>query len=300
MKARIYPLRLTKKKWRIPINILHKCSKTLCSTIVMFENGKFVIRENPQFIDCKCPYFNKIEQGSIPLHCFSIDDPRGIRGDLYNPDEIVIPDQKIRLDIDYPLINPVQVVVDFGHPQITKKEVLYVISNLYKYIYDEEERTSPSVEYLISRKCDSCVDKKNSDYTVTFTPLSQDKKLECPICYGDYSEKSASRLPCGHIFHRDCIVKWLDGDENDTSSDNNSCPMCRHGVLNCEDCEGKRVKYEKHESVVIPLEHRGMMNSRNPTFGSFGIYGHDLEDLNIGSLFYDRKARQLYIGICAI
>lgn len=59
----------------------------------------------------------------------------------------------------------------------------------------------------------------------------QDVKLEivacasctddCPICLDPLgSFGAAARLPCGHIFHRDCIARWLDRGCL-------TCPVCR-------------------------------------------------------------------------
>eukprot|EP00190_Bangiopsis_sp_CCMP1999_P006912 CAMPEP_0198723942 /NCGR_PEP_ID=MMETSP1475-20131203/1455_1 /TAXON_ID= ORGANISM="Unidentified sp., Strain CCMP1999" /NCGR_SAMPLE_ID=MMETSP1475 /ASSEMBLY_ACC=CAM_ASM_001111 /LENGTH=163 /DNA_ID=CAMNT_0044485285 /DNA_START=28 /DNA_END=519 /DNA_ORIENTATION=+ len=42
----------------------------------------------------------------------------------------------------------------------------------------------------------------------------------CPICSDEYSEeKVATKLPCKHCFHHECIVQWL--------TKRNTCPMCR-------------------------------------------------------------------------
>jgi hypothetical protein len=43
----------------------------------------------------------------------------------------------------------------------------------------------------------------------------------CSICLDDFDEKVILRkLICNHIFHINCIEKWL--------SENTNCPMCRH------------------------------------------------------------------------
>ena len=43
----------------------------------------------------------------------------------------------------------------------------------------------------------------------------------CSICLDDYSdpEIKLNRLPCNHVFHKDCIQEWL--------KDNDTCPECR-------------------------------------------------------------------------
>ena len=42
----------------------------------------------------------------------------------------------------------------------------------------------------------------------------------CAICLTDYTAKiQGQRLPCSHIFHVDCLVKWCRRKK--------TCPMCR-------------------------------------------------------------------------
>ena len=43
----------------------------------------------------------------------------------------------------------------------------------------------------------------------------------CSICLDDYSdpEIKLNKLPCNHIFHKDCVQEWL--------KDNDTCPDCR-------------------------------------------------------------------------
>lgn len=44
---------------------------------------------------------------------------------------------------------------------------------------------------------------------------------ECSVCQDNMeSNENVLRLSCCHSFHTDCIMTWL--------NKNNNCPMCRH------------------------------------------------------------------------
>ncbi|XP_022738064.1 RING-H2 finger protein ATL54-like [Durio zibethinus] len=46
---------------------------------------------------------------------------------------------------------------------------------------------------------------------------------ECMICLGKIKgEESANRMPCGHVYHGDCIVEWLEKSH--------LCPLCRYAM----------------------------------------------------------------------
>lgn len=47
----------------------------------------------------------------------------------------------------------------------------------------------------------------------------------CPICSEDYVVgMEALKLPCSHVFHRDCVMPWLEQKQN--------CPICRAELSN--------------------------------------------------------------------
>uniref|UniRef100_A0A915AIE8 RING-type domain-containing protein n=1 Tax=Parascaris univalens TaxID=6257 RepID=A0A915AIE8_PARUN len=46
---------------------------------------------------------------------------------------------------------------------------------------------------------------------------------QCPICICEWKNNESEkliRMPCGHIFHENCILPWL--------KRTNSCPVCRY------------------------------------------------------------------------
>lgn len=45
------------------------------------------------------------------------------------------------------------------------------------------------------------------------------KKFDCSICFVSGKRSEHDILPCGHVFHTDCILPWF--------RSNNTCPTCR-------------------------------------------------------------------------
>lgn len=48
---------------------------------------------------------------------------------------------------------------------------------------------------------------------------------DCSICLEPLTENVATALPCGHRFHKDCIVNWL-------SRSQGKCPNCKKRITN--------------------------------------------------------------------
>eukprot|EP01138_Halocafeteria_seosinensis_P000711 gb/GECG01000728.1/.p1 GENE.gb/GECG01000728.1/~~gb/GECG01000728.1/.p1 ORF type:complete len:569 (+),score=47.89 gb/GECG01000728.1/:1-1707(+) len=48
----------------------------------------------------------------------------------------------------------------------------------------------------------------------------------CPICIDEMNESNSRKLHCGHIFHMDCIQRWLC-----TKESTRKCPVCRCSVF---------------------------------------------------------------------
>ena len=46
-----------------------------------------------------------------------------------------------------------------------------------------------------------------------------DSQSECTICLLDYNEETKTKTECNHIFHQECLDKWL--------QTNYTCPLCR-------------------------------------------------------------------------
>lgn len=46
---------------------------------------------------------------------------------------------------------------------------------------------------------------------------------KCVFCFDDFKDadnRDVTKLPCGHVFHSDCVITWID-------SNHIECPTCR-------------------------------------------------------------------------
>lgn len=295
--CRVYPIRTTRPFWKIPLHCSHLCSNLCEKTFVKLENNdndgmSFYLTDNPEFIDGKCPRSGCIERSAVQISTYNIANPSGFMGNLYEPDKIVIPDPIFKVYIYYPLNRPIDLEIHSSTSMgFSLKELLHTICKVYKEIYMEEERTATPVTYNLRKECDQCNDVDLKTYIIEPEETPQG---ECSICYTtfDSSEQQVGKLPCNHYFHRECMIKWL---EEVNSGEN--CPLCRRKLYICPNCNGSKYTYYDYSGVVIPMEHRGNILNRNTTNGRYGIFGHDLEDLVIEEMFYDKLAKRLSIFV---
>ena len=297
--TRVYPIRTTKKEWTIPMYQKHICGLH-CSKIYSRDVGnnntgdsivdvlsilRYVLIDNPTYINGKCDKTGKVENGQIQLSSFNCNRPFGVTGALYEPNTIVIPDCDISVVLTYPFTARVKVsIISKNLGGFTLAELINSIKIIYEYIYTEEERTSTPRLYHIKKDCTACQDKK--DYV---TAVGVGVKTECSICYNTQTDLDIGQLRCKHIYHKKCILKWLETSK--------TCPLCRQNVGKCDVCNGSEFIYYDYNGVVIPVEHRGSILNRNLTDGIFGIFGHDLEDLIIKNIHYNREKKILRLII---
>ena len=279
---RIYPIRTSRNKWTIKIYGFHECNQG-CETVI-FHSGDYVdVRINPTYINNVCDKSNLIEKSSIQLYAFDRNNPLCENGgSLINPDEIVIPDKSFHVNIDFPLSYLLSIEIHSSQ-HFTKKDLIYAIKTLYKFIYDEEERTATPQSYRLNKICSDCNLQSLLNHT-------QEAKADddCSICFNSLQEDSV-KLRCSHIFHRMCISQWIK-----TSP---TCPFCRTNIFVCTNCNGTGVIFYYFNGVVIPLEQRGERINRNASNGIFGIHSYDFESLILSDMTYDRVKKNLSFKI---
>jgi len=286
---RIYPIRPTRNKWKINLHRIHICTSN-CKIKIINELGNLVLINNPNFKDGKCENYSKVKKTLINISEFN--EENGLIDDnsiLLNSDYKVIPDRSFKLSIYYPLSYKFEIIIstntDNGY---TLKELIKYIKILYKFIYEEEERTATPQLFKLKKYCISCGNKDFEKYIMQID--TKDIEGECCICFSEYSnEKTIGKLNCEHMFHNNCIKNWF--------SNTGTCPMCRNNAFECKKCDGSGIIHYEFNGTVIPIEQRGMNLSRNMTNGIFGIYDYDFEDLLIESLSYDRVKKELQMNI---
>lgn len=102
-----------------------------------------------------------------------------------------------------------------------------------------------SVQYYFSSKMINKRVNEKMKRRITSIPSSfydhSIKETSCSICLNDFCKgEKVSVLPCGHVFHYQCIVPWL-------GKQSKVCPVCRIpfyrgkdlvGFLDIGDCVG--------------------------------------------------------------
>lgn len=67
--------------------------------------------------------------------------------------------------------------------------------------------------------CQEAIDGLSS-IRIAAEDLEDENNRSCCICFGDHSlNDEVARLPCGHLFHRECVAEWL--------LKHCTCPFCR-------------------------------------------------------------------------
>ncbi|KAF8377255.1 hypothetical protein HHK36_030630 [Tetracentron sinense] len=74
-----------------------------------------------------------------------------------------------------------------------------------------------------TRKYQALIEEKIP--TFRYRSESMPELIECAVCLSKFQEGEKIReLKCNHVFHKDCLGKWLQHDSA-------TCPLCRSSVL---------------------------------------------------------------------
>ena len=190
---RIYPIRTTKKRWNIYFYCKHKCKKN-SEYLVVSESTELVVYKNPEFKNGFCLKNMNIEKSQIRLSTFDKDNPEGCGGPLMNSNEEVISDSSFTISLYYPFSFIFEIFISSAEG-FTLKELINSIKVLYKFIYEEEERTATPQTFSLKKICSSCGLKNLLDYAEeeNTTNLIEDEEV-CSICYDNTKEYKIIKL----------------------------------------------------------------------------------------------------------
>ncbi|RYR47039.1 hypothetical protein HN51_024733 [Arachis hypogaea] len=91
----------------------------------------------------------------------------------------------------------------------------------------QSHQPSESFEFLLSPSETFIEEFRSRTPTIRFDSMFSCGKPEhdCCVCLSQFEpESEINRLPCGHLFHKVCLEKWLDYW-------NITCPLCRNPLM---------------------------------------------------------------------
>ncbi|KAK4785408.1 hypothetical protein SAY86_002097 [Trapa natans] len=85
--------------------------------------------------------------------------------------------------------------------------------------FDLDEVLSPAFHHPSSHFLDGGSPRSSPDWRSIVMAFPAGTGARCSVCMEGFRVDSGRRIPCGHVYHADCITTWLSlGD---------SCPLCR-------------------------------------------------------------------------
>jgi len=93
----------------------------------------------------------------------------------------------------------------------------------------------------------------------------------CSVCFEDFElGTSALKLPCKHLYHKDCVTTWL--------KEHNTCPICRF-ELEVDETEYPDYERERRERMIARGYSQDEISSNSETSASESQ--HSWEDSEI-------------------
>ena len=261
-------IRFSSQAWVIPLMREHKCD--------ILNDGE-------------CSISNTIEHALVPLNDFDLTND-----DILYLDDVVIQDSEYTIEINKPLNEAVSFVVH-KNGETTLRELIWLISRLYKDIYRIEENTASTQRVRLEYKCRSCTD------AIAVMNEIEGSDERCSICFEPLTE-GVIETKCSHSFHSKCLTEWT------RVSKPPSCPMCRARLARCDVCQDSGFIVETRTFIEIPIDlapvmavrerlHIENIRVRNTTDGVYGIHTYFLYQLLLSGLQYNRMTRTVSMTI---
>jgi hypothetical protein len=99
-------------------------------------------------------------------------------------------------------------------------------------------------------KCNTLVNK-NDQFCYRHKTMNKfyETLCECCICCEDINKNLEIPLECGHIFHKECIIKF----------NKNQCPLCKKNYTYTE------INYYKNEDIIININNNLNVRDYHPS-----------------------------------
>jgi RING-finger-containing ubiquitin ligase len=110
----------------------------------------------------------------------------------------------------------------FGFAYMFIKGILWILQTCFGFEYALTNQIDIQIPLLVYRKSDS-----------TGCSIYKFSQESCAICLDDFKEGEDLQQisECGHIFHLNCLTKWIQAHKN--------CPYCRLKLIKSDQGEEK-------------------------------------------------------------
>jgi len=292
----MYPLRPSRPIWSRAFLKPHVCTE-LCNT--QYEITDNVIRVTYQ---TGCLYPEKVEPAQIHVSNHTVTTPGAELP--YLDVDVPFPTPNVRLWIQYPLRNPVEVEMEFDSTPVRLSHVLRAFDSEYKRIYAEEITRATPRNFVCQHRCTECNDEFYMESHLNdFLHPNTAPEQQCSICFESSGQLFCLRK-CGHAYHRACIARWFHTAPQEAEGElqkHNSCPMCRQPIIFCSRCDGRRIVDVPYYGAVPPYrnveedEADEFENEWIETDGPYGIHTLYYEDLYVKGIVYTRATNRVQI-----
>lgn len=114
-----------------------------------------------------------------------------------------------------------QIFNDYVNPFMTGLNEAGMFQNIHQQQWGQQQQQQPSADNPPPASVQYINDLKPKP--VTADDVQEANNKECLICLDEHTIGSmAVKLPCGHLFHKPCVVEWL--------QKHCTCPVCRYEV----------------------------------------------------------------------
>jgi hypothetical protein len=135
---------------------------------------------------------------------------------------------------NHPLFAPLHTSIDDEEDFIMHHPQQSYISDLDTMSYEQLQQLAEQLGTVNKGASKEQIDETSMKFVIS-DPSKQVPKdqPECPICMTNFEKgESVRRLICLHLFHTDCIDKWL--------QTNSTCPICKTDIKSSQNAESQQ------------------------------------------------------------